>query len=397
MKPALPGCWDDLVVVCAGTPWGGIWFPEKHVANRLTMYAPVLYVDPPMSPLAGRNGDVGQATALEGPRLRLLRPSLARFTPVVLPAMHRLGMPEVNEFLARRLLHHAVGRLTSRVRAVVVAAPNLPFGVAGEQLKVLYATDDFVAGATLMGLSEDQLRRTQARQAATVDAVIAVSPTLVDKWRALGHDPTLIPNGCDVSLFATTDDALLPDDVHLPPPVAGFIGHLSDRIELTLLEAVADRGCSLLLVGPRQGTFEMARVDRLLMRPNVHWTGPRRFETLPSYLRMIDVGLTPYGDTPFNRASFPLKTLEYLAGGRAVVATDLPAVRWLNTDLITIASGQSRFADAVDAALALERTPELVRRRRQFASHHSWEERTRQFADVVCATSPGSRSDDVVS
>ncbi len=77
------------------------------------------------------------------------------------------------------------------------------------------------------------------------------------------------------------------------------------------------------------------------------WVGRRAFEELPAYLRLMNVGLTPYTDTPFNRASFPLKTLEYLAAGLPVVSTDLPATRWLNTDLVRIADSQSDFVSAV--------------------------------------------------
>ena len=40
---------------------------------------------------------------------------------------------------------------------------------------------------------------------------------------------------------------------------------------------------------------------------------------MPSYMAALKVGLTPYGDNEFNRASFPLKTLEYLSAGIAVV------------------------------------------------------------------------------
>ena len=126
----------------------------------------------------------------------------------------------------------------------------------------------------------------------------------------------MIPNGCEAEHFATADRASPPQDVHLEGPVAGFIGHMSERIDLAMLEAVASSGVSLLLVGPRQKTFEIAKLDRLLALPNVQWVGPKEFEELPSYLRVIDVGLTPYSQSDFNRASFPLKTLEYLAAGR---------------------------------------------------------------------------------
>src|SRR5208283_3159702 len=97
-----------------------------------------------------------------------------------------------------------------------------------------------------------------------------------------------------------------------------------------LLEAVADTGQSLLLIGPRHPRFAVAAMDPLLARANVHWVGPQAFEDLPKYLSVVDVGLVPYVDSAFNRGSFPLKTLEYLAAGIPVVATDLPAIRWLN-------------------------------------------------------------------
>ena len=77
-------------------------------------------------------------------------------------------------------------------------------------------------------------------------------------------------------------------------------------------------------------TFDPERMEALIARPNVHWLGTKPFAELPSYLGAIDVGLTPYAQSAFNRASFPLKTLEYLAAGRPAVASDLPAHRWLD-------------------------------------------------------------------
>ncbi|MDQ1439722.1 MAG: teichuronic acid biosynthesis glycosyltransferase TuaH, partial [Acidimicrobiaceae bacterium] len=203
-----------------------------------------------------------------------------------------------------------------------------------------------------------------------------------------GKHAVLVANGCDDTLFATTDEAPLPDDVDLPAPIAGFIGHLSDRIDLALLEAVAATGRSLLLVGPRQPTFELGRMSRLLARPNVRWVGPKPFEALPSYLRAMHVGLTPYANTDFNRASFPLKTLEYLAGGRGFVETDLPAVRWLDSILITAETSPDRYAAAVVRALDTPRTPALTAERRALASRHSWAARTAEFAAVLGLRAP---------
>jgi teichuronic acid biosynthesis glycosyltransferase TuaH len=168
--------------------------------------------------------------------------------------------------------------------------------------------------------------------------------------------------------------------------VVGFVGHLGDRIDAELLAAVADRDCTVLLVGPRQRTATAGRLDELLARPNVCWAGPRDYQDLPSVLATADVWMLPYGDSDFNRASFPLKLLEYLAAGRRVVATDLPAVRWLDTGLVTVASTPTGFADAVETALSTPLTATESARRIEFASRHGWSERVRLLAERIALT-----------
>ncbi len=203
------------------------------------------------------------------------------------------------------------------------------------------------------------------------------------RWQDRGLPAAYVPNGCDAPFFAGVDDVDAADDVSLPAPVAGFVGHINSRTDLALLEAVADAGISLLLIGPKEPSFEPARFDRLVERRNVAYVGARPFDDLPSYLKLIDVGLVPYGPTEFNRHSFPMKTLEYLAAGRPVVATSLPAVRWLDTDLVTLADTPEAFAASVARDAPLARDPELVRLRREFALRHSWAERAKNFAGLL--------------
>jgi teichuronic acid biosynthesis glycosyltransferase TuaH len=234
-----------------------------------------------------------------------------------------------------------------------------------------------------MGLRESVLRRAEARQLRKATDVLAVSPELRARWSRPGREPLLMTNGCDVETFARTDAATRPTDLQLEGPVAGVIGQITARIDLRLLEAVAESGCGVLLVGPIDPSFEPIAMRRLLRLPNVQAVGQRPFDQLPSYLGAIDVGLTPYVDSAFNRASFPLKTLEYLAAGRPVVSTDLPAARWLDTDLIRVASTPAAFTAATRAAAAEARTPTAVQARRAFARTHSWERRGDELARLV--------------
>jgi teichuronic acid biosynthesis glycosyltransferase TuaH len=397
-----------MLVVAAGTPWDGVWSSERHVAVRLAERIPVLWVDPPMSWLTplrrGGAGGSAWAAALREPRLRLATaptaptapaaasapPAVARLTPVVTPGVTRPGLRQAARLAHRLAIRRAVARVGAPVAAVLVASLDDVLDVVADAhpaaRRVFYGTDDFVAGAALMGVSADGQRRGERRQLAKADLTIAISPSLQERWSARGAQVVLVPNGCDAERFADTERAPRPPDVRLRGPVAGFVGHLSDRIGPALLEAVVDGGTSLLLVGPRMPGFPL---DRLLAAPNVAWVGAKPFESLPSYLRAIDVGVTPYRDTAFNRASFPLKTLEYLAAGRAAVSTDLPGTRWLDTELVTIASAPAEFAAAVRtaAAAAAQASPEVAAgraaERRAFAARHSWSRRAEEIAGLL--------------
>ncbi len=381
--PAAPRQWDGLIVLCAANIYDGITMADVHLAEHLSRLAPVLYVDPPMSRLtSARHPET--AEALRGPRLRLQRPGLARLTPVVQPFPSRRGVTGMTSVLTRRYLRRATARLGGRVHAVLSCWPQYPvFGSCGEQVRAYWIQDDYVGGAALLGLNATVLDRRERQVATGADLLVAASPVIADTWRSRGLDPVLVPNGADVDAYREIEHAPRPADVSLPGPVAGFVGHINGRIDLRLLEDIADLGRSLLLVGPKDPAFEPGRFDALRRRPNVRWVGPKPFDALPGYLRVIDVGVVPYRDSPFNRGSFPMKTLEYLAAGRAVVATDLPAIRWLATDLVCIAAGPGAFAAEVDRLLAQPRTPAVLARRQAFAARHSWARRADDVYEAI--------------
>jgi teichuronic acid biosynthesis glycosyltransferase TuaH len=381
--PTEPRRWDGLVVLCAANSYDGIKLADQHIAEQLSRSLPVLYVDPPVSRLTPTRNPQA-ARSLEGPRLRLQAPGLARLTPVVQPCPSRRGMTGVTTALLRRYLRAATGRLGGYVRAVISAWPQYPvFGSCGEQVRVYWAQDDFVGGAALLGLNAKLLDTRERRVAASAGIIVAANPVVADTWRDRGRDPVLIPYGADIETYVGVDQAPPASDVGLPSPIVGFVGQINERTDLRLLEAVADRGRSLLLVGPRNLAFEPRRFDALRRRSNVRWVGPKPFDVLPGYLRLIDVGLVPYGDSAFNRGSFPLKTLEYLAAGRAVVATNMPAIRWLATDLVAVASEPGPFADQVDRLLNELRTPAVMAERRAFAARHSWARRAADMSEAI--------------
>jgi teichuronic acid biosynthesis glycosyltransferase TuaH len=249
---------------------------------------------------------------------------------------------------------------------------------------VLYLTDDLPAGSEYLGVSHRHLVAAERRAVLAADVVVCVSDVIADRVSAMRRDVHVIPNGCNMDVFEQLPNGAL--DLGLPAGrVVGLAGNLNQRIDWDIVEAIAAADINVLLVGPVLEGVDRARFDAICSRPNVCWTGQVEHSDLPAYLAAIDVGITPYVDNDFNRASFPLKTLEYLAAGLDVVSSDLPAVRWLDTDLIRVASSPGQFVQVVRAALAEEPTQEIVSRRRSFARAHTWRSRVDDLLAVIHA------------
>lgn len=370
-----------MIVYCSTMPWNGNTGTDQQIARQLCKYAHVLYVDPSVSHLTPRNHPE-LAPSLEGPRLRRLDDRLSQLLPLAPPGMGRPGMRALTDVMRRRSMRRAVTDLGQQPQVVIAASFNPVFDAFPSARHVLYGTDDYVSGARLTGVAERRLVAAEARQFRRADLILAVSPELCRRWTSKGYDVRLLPNGCDVDAFSAWD-GVTPPDLRLPPPIAVLIGQLNARIDVSLLETVVARGVSLLLVGPRIRTFHSAPLDRLLAAPNVQWVGQRPFAELPAYLGASDVGLVPYADTAFNRASFPLKTLDYLAAGLPVVATDLPSVRWLDTDHVRIRTEPDQFADAVEELAKARRGAAEGAERRAFAARHSWQVRAEALASFL--------------
>jgi teichuronic acid biosynthesis glycosyltransferase TuaH len=381
-----------FIVLASGVSWddGGRAGTERHLATHLTRYADVMWVDPPVSCLTRtRPGDaiIDSRRRLFRPRLIALSPTMCRLRAVGPPGLGRPELSSITWPIVRAQIEWALRCAARRPDVFVACNSNDLLGRWGANVvNVLYGTDDWVAGANLFNQDPRRILAEERNAIGRADLVLAVSSQLADRWRALGADPVVFPNGCDPEAYADIphiEPARVPDG--FPTPVAGMVGLLTDRIDVDLLTAVADAGLGLLLVGRRAPNWSAPQVEALLARQNVHHVGGVPFEALPRWLARIDVGLTAYADSAFNRASFPLKTLEYLAAGLPVVSTDLPASRMLRqeTDQLWIAAGRNAFAAAVCEAARSPNGPKVASERRAVAARHSWTARADEFVRLV--------------
>jgi teichuronic acid biosynthesis glycosyltransferase TuaH len=375
------------IIWFSGEPWDQDGGTHRAMATAISSYTRILWVDPPRSP-ATRNNNNGHMT----PILAAVTEKIVRLRPAVLPGFTRPGIRASTPLLLRAQVRWAIRKLGFRPDAVVMLCLwDLLGGWGSDVTNVMYGTDDYVAGAALMGMSARHLRRREQEALSRADVTVAVSADLARRWADMGAHPVVIPNGC-WPIFGSMDGPQA-KEVGLPSPVVGLIGRLSDRIDLNALMAIADSGLSLLLIGPRDPRWEPQRFRELTNKPSVRYIGPVPSAEIPAYLAAIDVGITPYRDTEFNRASFPLKTLEYLSAGLPVVTSSLPAMRWLHADLeesqtidiadktLVLADDSQDYVNAIRMITA--GNSDVASRRIAFADRHSWTNRAERFASTV--------------
>ena len=402
------------LVWLAGVSWDGIRGTDRHMVTAMACHARILWVDPPVSPVTAALRRSATHYSLR-PEISVVNRQVTRLTPKAMPGWSRPGPRVTTAALVRLQTRWALRRLAIQPFAVVATYPGDLLGSwGGNVVNVFYGTDDYVAGAELMGLSVNYQIRQEIRIVGQADVVAAVSPQLAERWAGFGASPVVIPNGCWP--IKAGERAARPEPMGLPQPVVGLIGQLSDRIDLSVLNAIADAGFSLLIVGPLDPRWEPQRFKELVNRSHVCYTGPAPAEAVPSYLAAIDIGITPYRDTPFNRASFPLKTLEYLGAGVPVVSTDIPAGRWLRADLtrgeqarwadriMMLASNSADFVNAIRRIAASDslsaagggfpgvvtKDPTRASQCIAFAARHTWERRAKSFASVIGLSQQGS-------
>lgn len=212
---------------------------------------------------------------------------------------------------------------------------------------------------------------------ARVDRVFATALSLCSS-KTNGRDETLhLPQGVDFEHFQTAQMRAQPAALQaLPRPIIGFQGIVGARVDLDLFEKILQRfpHASLVTVGRQE-----ADLSRLQRYPNFHAFPAVPYSDLPRWVAPFDVGLIAYKIDAHTPAVNPLKLLEYLALGQAVVSVDIPEIA-RHRGHVELASTHAQYLDALAKTLA--RYPfsaEEKQRRRRYAAQQSWRQRAEKF------------------
>jgi glycosyltransferase involved in cell wall biosynthesis len=263
-------------------------------------------------------------------------------------------------------------------------------GRLGESLTCYHCTDDHRGYAEALGMEKrqvDKLAQLERQLVQTVNIVFTTSRPLYEDKVKLNPNTYLMPNVASVAHFAPVAEGRIPvaEELRdLPGPVAGFIGAVDTyKVDLPLIKQVAQDlfDWTFVFIGPI-GSGDNTKPSDLPKLDNLHFLGPRPYSSLPSYIAGFDVCLIPYRLNGYTRGVFPLKLWEYLASGKPVVSTPLPALKDYE-HYIEVGHDPDSFASALEKAYTMAKDVTARQQRLEMASGQSWERRAEEMIKIL--------------
>jgi teichuronic acid biosynthesis glycosyltransferase TuaH len=219
------------------------------------------------------------------------------------------------------------------------------------------------------------------------DITLCTSSELTRIRSAISPKVYFHPNAADTSLFKTAFGKTLPkpkDIAFDDKKIIGFTGSIEYRTDFELLKKIANvhNDKIIYLIGPVAGNEHIhAGLHKL---NNIIFAGPKNINELPAYLQYFDCCIIPYKKTTLTRSIYPLKINEYLAAGKPVISTDFSEDIIAFKNVAYIAENHEAFIAAIDTAIN-EDDLNKKHQRLQVAASNSWENRVRQFWNIVLA------------
>lgn len=370
-------------------PWQSMWRNRHQLlsrlarANRAIYVEPRAYVDEVIRGLRGRELSWADLAAggvtQESENLWIYRA----------PRYAALGGPPpvraLTHVLRRSHLRRAVARIGGRPPIVWLSTPtqfDARFDLPA-RLRVYHIVDDYLGYHSLTELQRVAWGRKEHDLIDWADLVIVVSQELLASKGGGNPKFRLLPNAVNGMAYWERPAQEAPGLAGLPRPILGYIGLVSVRLDLALVDALAAAHpeWTLALIGTvyRDGCSDL--LDHLAARPNVHLLPPVPAQAVPDYVQAFDVGLAPYLVTRETIHASPLKIYEYLAAGLPVVAADVPGAQQFS-DVLAIASGLTEWEAAITAGLT-ENTPEMRIARRTAIATHTWEARVETLSNYL--------------
>jgi UDP-galactopyranose mutase len=221
------------------------------------------------------------------------------------------------------------------------------------------------------------------------DVVFTGGQSLYESKRQQHESVYLFPSSIDKAHFAKARRAVQDpeDQKDIPHPRLGFYGVIDERLDIELLDKVAQLrpDWHFVIIGP------VVKIDpaTLPRHENIHYLGGKSYQELPAYLAGWDVAMMPFARNESTRFISPTKTPEYLAGGKPVVSTSIKDVvrSYGHQGLAYISNTPADFVAASEFAMRISQQPTYhqawLKRVDDYLSANSWDHTWSRMSDLI--------------
>ncbi|MBI4267076.1 MAG: glycosyltransferase family 4 protein [Chloroflexi bacterium] len=239
------------------------------------------------------------------------------------------------------------------------------------RIPVVFRSIDILHELVLYPVLRPPTKFLEKRVYSQVDSVLAITPHHAQYVIKMGADPgkvKVLPFPIDTTIFhPSVDHSDVQQQWGFGPEdrVIVFVGTLfpfsglDDFIRQFPRVVAAIPQARLLIVGdgPQRPKLERLMAD-MGLKERVIITGFQPFPTMPKYMNLAAVCINTFRNTPKTKDIFPGKVIQYIACGRATVATPLLGI----TSLVPGESGGILYAndagDIADKVISLLTSPE---------------------------------------
>ncbi|HEY8197291.1 MAG TPA: glycosyltransferase [Gemmatimonadales bacterium] len=338
------------IVAFSHLRWNFVYQRPQHLLSRLAARHPVVFVEEPELDL---DGPPRWERNTPHPNLIVYRPR----TPIRAAGFHADQLSVLTPLITE--LAAELGDIN--VLAWLYTPMALPLLTALDPDAVVY---DCMDELSLFLGAPPELLSYESALLERADVMFTGGPSLFRAKQSRHPNVHCFSSSVDAAHFRLTGRKGQPvseaeDQAELPHPRLGFYGVIDERLDLEIVDRVAEAkpDWQIVLVGP------VVKIDpeRLPRRPNIHYFGQRTYEELPRYLAGWDICLLPFARNDATRFISPTKTLEYMAAELPIVSTPITDVAEPYGLIVYLGSTPDEFLAACEAALASSPTERASR------------------------------------